>query len=74
MLLHDRYDLVFSLFDQKLNRETEKKITSLLIYTPKEMHYEMPWERPNLSKSDADVRDLQVSAESVSIPLENSLH
>ena len=25
MLLHDRYDLVFSLFDQKLNRETEKK-------------------------------------------------
>ena len=74
MLLHDRYDLVFSLFDQKLNRETEKKITSLLIYTPKEMHYEMPWERPNLSKSDADVKDLQVSAESVSIPLENSLH
>ena len=44
MLLHDRYNLVFSLFDQKLDQETESKVSSLLIYTPKELHYEMPWE------------------------------
>ena len=43
MMLHHRYDLVFSLFDQELSHDTERKIISLLIYTPKEIHYEMPW-------------------------------
>ena len=45
MLRHHRHDLVFSVFDQKLDYEIEKKIISLLIYTPKELHYDMPWEQ-----------------------------
>jgi len=49
MLLHERYDLVFSLFDQKLDPDTEKKISSLLIYTPKEIGNEMPWEQKDVS-------------------------
>ena len=59
MMLHERYNLVFSLFDQKLDWETEKKISSLLIYTPKEIHYEMPWENletridPNEDKTES---------------------
>jgi hypothetical protein len=31
MLLNDRYDLAFSVFDQKLDYEIEKKIRKLLI-------------------------------------------
>ena len=58
MMLHERYNLVFSLFDQKLDWETEKKISYLLIYTPKELHDEMPWEQSaTCTESDAGKTD-----------------
>jgi hypothetical protein len=50
MLLNDRYNFAFSIFDEKLDLETEGKIANLLIYTPKEMHYDIPWENPELNE------------------------
>ena len=58
MMLHERHNLVFSLFDQKLPPETDSIISYLLIYTPKELHYEMPWEQSaTCTESDAGKTD-----------------